>query len=266
VQHRSMGYALLAGQGLEIGAFNEPAALPAHCRTRYADVLAPETARVLFPEIAHLALVAPDELIDLDTDGLAQHAGASLDYVILNHVIEHVANPLRVIGELFRVVRPGGHVVLSAPDKQYTFDARRASAPWEHLWLEFNARVDRVTSEHYDDLARLDWPEAFAEPQQDFVALLQHRLPGVFGAALGDDYWNRLRALAPGIFQPDARQAAVALLMARREHAHVWTSVEFQVLMRQAQTALGLCADARIESLAADNGLEYFSVWQRRAG
>ena len=40
----------------------------------------------------------------------------SFDAVTLNHVIEHVHDPRRVLSELFRLVRPGGRVILTTPN------------------------------------------------------------------------------------------------------------------------------------------------------
>ncbi len=40
------------------------------------------------------------------------------DGVILKDVLEHVANPVAVVGEVRRVLRPGGRVFASSPDAQ----------------------------------------------------------------------------------------------------------------------------------------------------
>jgi ubiquinone/menaquinone biosynthesis C-methylase UbiE len=40
----------------------------------------------------------------------------SLDYVVANHVLEHCADPVRVLREWRRAVRPGGIIGLVVPD------------------------------------------------------------------------------------------------------------------------------------------------------
>jgi SAM-dependent methyltransferase len=40
---------------------------------------------------------------------------ASFDFVIANHVLEHVADDLRALSELRRVLKPGGHAILQTP-------------------------------------------------------------------------------------------------------------------------------------------------------
>jgi SAM-dependent methyltransferase len=41
---------------------------------------------------------------------------ASLDYIVLAEVIEHLRNPYQVMQELSRILRPGGKIVLSTPN------------------------------------------------------------------------------------------------------------------------------------------------------
>jgi SAM-dependent methyltransferase len=268
MEHRAAGYALLAGNGLEIGAFNRPAPLPAACRTRYCDVIAPDMAATLFPELDPGTLVAVDDYVDLDRHGLAIYPDDSFDYVILNHVIEHVANPVRVVAELFRVLRPGGKVVLSAPDKRYTFDRERASTDFAHLRQEFCDGVCAVTPEHFADLAQSEYPEAFSDANADFIALLKQRYPTLFagdGRAAQPAFWEQLRALAPGMFVADGRQAALAFYQARREHAHVWDSNEFHHFLIDAFPLAGIRASLCLSSTAEANGGEYFSVWNKES-
>lgn len=52
---------------------------------------------------------------DIDRDPLP-HADASFDLVLFASVIEHLYNPRHVIHEIARVLRPGGVLVLEAPN------------------------------------------------------------------------------------------------------------------------------------------------------
>ncbi len=49
-------------------------------------------------------------------------ANASFDVVLLNEVIEHVQDDAETLREACRVVRPGGHVVIYAPNRLYPFE------------------------------------------------------------------------------------------------------------------------------------------------
>ncbi len=49
-------------------------------------------------------------------------ASASFDVVLLNEVIEHVQDDAATLREACRVLRPGGHVVIYAPNRLYPFE------------------------------------------------------------------------------------------------------------------------------------------------
>lgn len=46
----------------------------------------------------------------------------SFDVIVLNEVIEHVADDARTIAECVRVLRPGGRVIIFAPNRLYLFE------------------------------------------------------------------------------------------------------------------------------------------------
>jgi len=51
----------------------------------------------------------------------------SFDIVVSSEMIEHTPNPEYVICELIRVVKPGGYIVLTTPNKNWQFLVRLAS-------------------------------------------------------------------------------------------------------------------------------------------
>lgn len=76
----------------------------------------------------------------------------TLDFVCSSHVLEHIANPLRAIGEWKRVVRDRGIIYAGVPDKRYTFDHVRDRTPLSHLVDDFNGDVDQTDKTHVDEL------------------------------------------------------------------------------------------------------------------
>lgn len=52
----------------------------------------------------------------------------SFDLVVTSEMVEHTPNPEEVIFELIRVLKPGGHIVLTTPNKKWQFVVRLASA------------------------------------------------------------------------------------------------------------------------------------------
>lgn len=225
MDHRTIGYSLLAGSGIEIGALHNPAKVPACCHVTYCDAMSAADARKSFPELAHLPLVNVSHIVNLDADALSTFADATQDFVIINHVIEHVANPIRVIIECFRILRNDGKLVMSAPDMRFTFDRDRALTTPEHLWLEYYQGVTDVTDEHYAEFLRAVHPEVV----NDLVLF----------------------------------QGALLSVRDRREHAHVWASNTFQSLLQEVLRRQSIEAQPLFENLAEANQSEYFSVWQK---
>jgi SAM-dependent methyltransferase len=76
-------------------------------------------------------------------------ASASYDFVLSSHCLEHVANPLRALGEWIRVLKPGGLLLIILPNKDGIFDHRRPVTPFTHLLDDLHSGIGE------DDLAHL---------------------------------------------------------------------------------------------------------------
>ncbi|HWF26116.1 MAG TPA: methyltransferase domain-containing protein [Solirubrobacteraceae bacterium] len=121
----------LVGDGIEIGALTLPLRVPARVRVRvrYVDRMSrADLLRHDGPELAASGL-DPASIPEIDVvdraETLASFADQSLDFVIANHVLEHVEDPIGALENLLRVIRPGGILFLILPDARHTFDARR---------------------------------------------------------------------------------------------------------------------------------------------
>jgi SAM-dependent methyltransferase len=223
---RTPGWALLRGRGLEIGALHEPAPLPDVCEVEYVDAITRAQAAALFPEVDAALMVEPRHIRDMDGDGLIGFADGSYDFVVLSHVIEHLADPMAALAEIFRVLKPGGLAVIAAPDRHYTFDRMRGNTPFGQLLEQHQRGVKKVSDEQYLDF-----------------------LGGVYPSLLRDGG----RAL----------DEALASVRARREHAHVWDSAAFKEFLDRAFAHLLIRAELLYESTGPQNNLEHFSVWRK---
>ena len=93
----------------------------------YFDRISSEQAKDLFPEISHKKLPKVDMIGDLDDEGLEQIPSESFEFIIMNHVLDHLFDPIQVIKESLRILKPGGSLVMSVPDKRFTFDSERTA-------------------------------------------------------------------------------------------------------------------------------------------
>jgi SAM-dependent methyltransferase len=225
--HRLPGISLLRGSGLEIGALHQPFPLPPGAAVRYVDAITPEYAREFFPEIDPSLFVALDRIVELDREGLGYLPDRSLDFVIMSHVIEHLANPTKAVQEAFRVLAPGGRLLIAVPDRDFTFDRHRLPTSFEHLWDDYEKGVTENSDHHYIDFLKSAAPHVFLEPEEKIIGHIRY---------------SRLR----------------------REHAHVWTSRSFREFMVKILDLLGYKAEPLYESSATENQFEYFGVWERR--
>jgi predicted SAM-dependent methyltransferase len=146
----------LRGEGLEIGALNEPLRLPRGARVRYVDRLDTAALRERFPTLPPGRLVDV-EVVD-DGETLATIADGSLDFVVANHVLEHTEDPLAALAAWLRVLRPGGAVFLAIPDMRFTFDRDRSPTTVEHVIADHRHGPARSRRGHYEEWAgRVLW-------------------------------------------------------------------------------------------------------------
>lgn len=141
----------LDGEGIEFGAYNAPLSVPPGVTVRYADRYSNEFlfARHKDPSVKPMPLTY---ITSLETcEGIAD---ASQDFIIANHVIEHLENPIKAIESMLRVVKVGGIVYLAIPDRRYTFDFDRQLTTYEHLLRDYREGPEWSRLGHYQDVAR----------------------------------------------------------------------------------------------------------------
>lgn len=162
----------LSGEGIEIGALHQPLQVPPGVRVTYVDHLPVDKLREHYPELRDFDLV-PVDVIGTAED-LSRFADGSQDFVIANHLLEHLEYPMRGLLEFQRVLRPGGILYLALPDKRLTFDKKRALTPVEHL-IEEQQRglAEQNRRAHFLDWAeKVDGKAAGAEAEAHADALM----------------------------------------------------------------------------------------------
>jgi SAM-dependent methyltransferase len=144
--------AWLRGDGIEIGALNMPLGVHRTARVRYVDRLTVEEQRRQYPELAD------ENLAPIDAIGSAENLTAfedcSLDFVIANHLLEHLEDPIGGLLEFARVLKPGGVLYLGLPDQRRTFDRERELTSVEHLLRDHEQGGHISRRDHYVDWAR----------------------------------------------------------------------------------------------------------------
>jgi len=144
--------AWLEGKGIEIGALHRPLEVPDGVRVTYVDHLPEDELRAHYPELAGEPL-APVEVLGSAED-LSAIGDSTQDFVIANHLLEHLEDPIRGLSEFHRVLRPGGVLYMALPDQRQTFDRDRELTTVEHLVDEHRTGCEKNRWSHYLDWAR----------------------------------------------------------------------------------------------------------------
>lgn len=160
----------LQGEGIEIGALHQPLPVPPGVRVRYVDHLPEPDLKAMYADIAEQPF-APVSIL-ASAEDLGPVADASQDFVIANHLLEHLEDPVRGLGEFARVLKQDGVVYLALPDKRQTFDRDRAPTPVEEILEDHRSGPERSRLGHYADWAR----HVDKVPEAEIPARVEHIL------------------------------------------------------------------------------------------
>jgi SAM-dependent methyltransferase len=82
----------------------------------------------------------------------------TFSFVLSEHVLEHIANPIKMLKEWIRVLKKNGHVFLFLPHKERTFDRFRKITTLEHLISDYENDIS------FDDQGHLkEWWQDIVE-------------------------------------------------------------------------------------------------------
>lgn len=98
---------------------------------------------------------APGQRIVAEGADLRVIPSGKYDFVLLSHMLEHTANPLRALAEWRRVLKPGGALVLVVPARDGTFDHLRPITTMSHLVEDFETGMGEGDLTHLAEVLQL---------------------------------------------------------------------------------------------------------------
>jgi len=125
----------IKGSGLEIGAYSAPQQVNEGVNVTYVDRASYDVLQAFHPNRAGEQCVHID-VID-NAELLSKFEPDSQDFIIAHHVFEHFKNPILAMKNWKRVLKTGGVIVMSIPDKRYTFDRDRTLTGWDELVADY---------------------------------------------------------------------------------------------------------------------------------
>lgn len=120
----------LTGSGIEIGALHQPLKLKKGVHVKYVDRMSVEELHGHYPDSKDLNIRV--DIVD-NGEELSKFENNSLDFIIINHMLEHCQNPLGTVRNHLKKLKTGGILYISIPDKRHTFDVKRELTSFEHL-------------------------------------------------------------------------------------------------------------------------------------
>ena len=91
----------------------------------------------------------------MDGSNLNQIRNETYDFILSAHNLEHYANPLKAIREWKRVLKKGGYMVVTTPDKKRMFDRNRPYTAMDHLISDYLENVHEDSLSHLQEIANL---------------------------------------------------------------------------------------------------------------
>jgi predicted SAM-dependent methyltransferase len=165
-----LAFRYLRGEGIEIGALYRPQRVPDGAHVRYVDHAGGDDLYDIYPDHDW---VQPPDVVD-EAEHLREFEDESLDFVIANHVLEHVEDPIAALDTFMRVLRPGGIVFITLPDARHSFDQNRERTTVEHVLRDHREGPEVSRRRHYEEWAQfiegIQGEQAIATRADEFAA------------------------------------------------------------------------------------------------
>jgi SAM-dependent methyltransferase len=104
------------GSGVDIGGFPDPISL----------------YREFFPSVSSIRIW---DLSDGDAQKMEGVHDAAYDFVVSSHCLEHLHNPIEGLENWFRILKPGGHLIVTVPEEDlYEQGIWPSNKNLDHKW------------------------------------------------------------------------------------------------------------------------------------
>lgn len=161
----------IQGKGIEIGALHTPLKVFHQTKVQYVDHLDTKGLRKHYPELRQFYFV-PVKIVD-NGEILKKVKSSSQDFVIANHFVEHCENPIAMLKNQLRVLKPGGIIYWAIPDKRFTFDVVRPLTAIGHLEKDYEKGSQTSRLQHYQEWVEVIGSEKGNKTQKTARQLMQ---------------------------------------------------------------------------------------------
>jgi len=210
------------GRGAEIGPLNIPLLSKRDADVLYVDHLDTAGLRDKYKHLSDIAGIDRPMINDSIADTLAKDA--PLDYLVASQVMEHVPNPIRWMSEIAAVLRVGGILAISLPDRRATFDFYREET-----------RASDWIATYLQDLTLPDVRAVYDHHSQATAVNMHWAIPK--GSATPDEIVRGRGAVRPIVVAADAMALTRAAQSGQYLDVHCWVFTPPSFLLAMAQIA-----------------------------
>lgn len=133
--------------GLEIGAFQRPTVKECEGNIKFLDFYSTEELK----QQAKTNETNPDSVVNVTyivkNNNYKEYIDEKFDYIIANHVIEHISNPIKWLESLENLLNEDGALFIAIPDKKYNFDRFRTDTSLSHILCDYFSNNDEITAQ-----------------------------------------------------------------------------------------------------------------------
>ncbi len=79
----------------------------------------------------------------------------SYDFILARHVLEHIANPIKLLNEWRRIIKRDGILIITVPNKFYSFDYPRPYTTFVHLLDDYINDIKENDTTHFQEVKDL---------------------------------------------------------------------------------------------------------------
>jgi len=147
-------YKYIQWNGIEIWWLDNPAPINKNTtQVKYVDYLDKKDLEKNHPHLKNKELWKIDYICK--ADNLDKIKSNSQDFIIANHLLEHLENPIKALLERYRVLKDKWIIFMAIPDKRKTRDHNRKRTKLEHIISDFIHPSKARNQEHYLDFAQI---------------------------------------------------------------------------------------------------------------
>jgi len=153
---KQLAYKYIRWNGIEIWWLINPTPVDKKLtKVKYVDYLDEASLKKNYTDLQNTDLQKIDYICK--ADNLDKIDSASQDFVIGNHLFEHLDNPIKTLIEWHRVLKKWWLVFMAIPDKRRTFDVHRERTTLDHIILDYQDSSEHRDWHHYLEYASIDF-------------------------------------------------------------------------------------------------------------